>query len=548
MKRLAFLDGIRGWGAFIVVLYHVFASVQPVDLEFRDFSRFFFLNGGLAIDMFFLVSGFSLSIGFAKNRDRMALLKLAYGRYLRLTIPVLFFSLMVFFTKEWGIIPSLNERPDSFKWLLNIPLTFNGTVLFSTIFIYLGSEVGAWNPPLWTIYVEMLGSLLVFAICFFFGNYRLRLCFCLVALVASMNCPHANGQYYACFLAGIVFADLYTQGLIPRRLGFPMLLIGIVGTTLRDIPLLYVSVALFYGIISCAPVRNFFECPVSKFLGRVSFTLYLIHIPVMFMFACRLFLHVDRAAPYAKLTVFLIDVATIAMAIAMARIFVGVDEFAVRCSRKFSQLILDLHTKQTQEKLFNYLVRGLTLKNFVAFVVICTVTIFPRVYHTLQSENERKALFLEKTTNITFDILTPPAVSEEWFKLGGFWSPECDSRSGKQFVWAEGPRGMVIFISARDQRVSLTFSLSNPIAGQTISVLANGDAVKTYENMPAVPFLEVSAKETIEFDARKGLNEITFTSSMWNKSGAILNEQETRQLAFALTDFHLRSTLPLVLP
>jgi peptidoglycan/LPS O-acetylase OafA/YrhL len=37
-KRLHFLDGLRGWGALVVVFYHVFVFHFPVSEPIRDFT------------------------------------------------------------------------------------------------------------------------------------------------------------------------------------------------------------------------------------------------------------------------------------------------------------------------------------------------------------------------------------------------------------------------------------------------------------------------------------------------------------------------------
>ena len=87
--RLRFLDGLRGWGALTVVAYHTFIEVFPISTPVRDLLwKAFFFNGLFAVAIFFVVSGMSLSIGYLSSGDKTNLMRLGFGRYFRLTIPI----------------------------------------------------------------------------------------------------------------------------------------------------------------------------------------------------------------------------------------------------------------------------------------------------------------------------------------------------------------------------------------------------------------------------------------------------------------------------
>src|SRR6202022_3314040 len=62
VRRLRFLDGLRGWGAVVVLLFHVFSEGLPIDATIGDRLKYFIpFNGMMAVFVFFVVSGFSLS-------------------------------------------------------------------------------------------------------------------------------------------------------------------------------------------------------------------------------------------------------------------------------------------------------------------------------------------------------------------------------------------------------------------------------------------------------------------------------------------------------
>lgn len=64
-QRTYFLGGLRSWGSVIVLLYHTFVEIFPPTPEIgRVLLHLFPFNGGLAVFIFFIVSGYALSLGY----------------------------------------------------------------------------------------------------------------------------------------------------------------------------------------------------------------------------------------------------------------------------------------------------------------------------------------------------------------------------------------------------------------------------------------------------------------------------------------------------
>lgn len=80
-RRLDFLDGLRGWAALVVVFYHVTALVFPPIALMPHLIPFLPWNGVLAVTLFFLISGFALTIPYLQRSDRRVLVALAAGRF-----------------------------------------------------------------------------------------------------------------------------------------------------------------------------------------------------------------------------------------------------------------------------------------------------------------------------------------------------------------------------------------------------------------------------------------------------------------------------------
>lgn len=106
-SRINALDGLRGWAAVTVVVYHVvwetFGSVLPV-IHNPLFAVF--MNRSLAVALFFILSGEALSVAYFQSRDEKLVVGSVLKRYSRLTIPVVASSLVVFAIISFHFISS----------------------------------------------------------------------------------------------------------------------------------------------------------------------------------------------------------------------------------------------------------------------------------------------------------------------------------------------------------------------------------------------------------------------------------------------------------
>src|SRR5262249_62075265 len=82
--RFGFLDGLRGWAAVVVLFHHIFVDGLPANSFMADrlfWAKIFFMNGTSAVCLFFVISGFSLSIGYLQSGDERGLARMAAGRF-----------------------------------------------------------------------------------------------------------------------------------------------------------------------------------------------------------------------------------------------------------------------------------------------------------------------------------------------------------------------------------------------------------------------------------------------------------------------------------
>jgi len=91
IKRLDYIEGIRGWAALVVLVFHftreTFGASFPA---YHSIWLHFLLDGPLAVYVFFILSGDALSTTFLKTQDCSFLARMVVsvisdwrGQYLR---------------------------------------------------------------------------------------------------------------------------------------------------------------------------------------------------------------------------------------------------------------------------------------------------------------------------------------------------------------------------------------------------------------------------------------------------------------------------------
>jgi peptidoglycan/LPS O-acetylase OafA/YrhL len=254
-------------------------------------------DGNLAVYIFFVVSGFALSIQFIKNHDRVYLLQATIRRYFRLMPPIFFSSLFSYFLLYYGQYKNQQlSRLLHSRWLgfffdfSPSLLDFFRFSLFDVFFSY--NEALSYNGVLWTMSYEYYGSILIFATLAIFGRHKVRIVAYFVLSIFFFKTP------YLAFIIGMFLAEIYqkqiwfsffqkntTYALIPFVIGLAANLFSmkIVRTShiLTGISAIFVFSTMVPGLI-----RSFMETSFSRFLGKLSFPIYLIHLPIILSFSC----------------------------------------------------------------------------------------------------------------------------------------------------------------------------------------------------------------------------------------------------------------------
>lgn len=353
--RIEYIDGIRGLASLSVVTFHFFwESLGGYIPELRSHYTALFLNGIVAVMIFFILSGDSLSISFFKNRDIKKLPPILLKRYFRLGFVILLTTLIVYlamrlgftYNKQAGAILNSSEWLGSF---LNFTPSINTAFSFSLSNVYI-RQGDNYNPFFWTMSVELIGSyfLLLYLFCYNYIKKQNFICFAIYIFLAVI------GSYISLFFAGILLC-------IHRQNGFLKKIeqkIGVLLNSLILVILFIISSMVFikyyvqghkelgdlYFIICTTmlllvytnkKLRNLLSMRPFNFLGKISYPLYAIHFVVL----TTIFSSVISTYPLSKPQMMMLAIFCIALSILLA-ILVEMLEFIYL--KRLSVLVMQL--------------------------------------------------------------------------------------------------------------------------------------------------------------------------------------------------------------
>lgn len=285
------LNTLRGLAALIVLVSHYSKHTNWLSTNLGAGA------GQLGVMIFFMLSGFLMSYlyirkGFNTTNVRNYAVARA-ARVLPLFIVVVTLSYLSQGTSVAGIMYDIH----GVNGLLSHLLLLKGVSVLWTI----GPEVQfyALFIVIWGLSSRYLGLLLVFA-----G-------FVMVALF-FLRFPNFNGELWGLsisftlfrclpyFVTGIILGHLYNNLTIPKYLRtgwfalsllfipllYPRIFFAVTGTAhgqWTDFGVLLVLTAIFFCVVFLVPNKNILlENKLGDFLGKISYFLYLLHMPILF--------------------------------------------------------------------------------------------------------------------------------------------------------------------------------------------------------------------------------------------------------------------------
>jgi len=319
-KKLVYLDGLKGLGCVMVFLTHfVFAfyygmyHFEPaschlpgnLDIAIGKSPLNVFFNGNTAVRLFLVLSGYLLCRGFFLTGDRNRLKQSALKRYFRLMPAVLAVNVVIFFCMKLGLYQNgpaavLAGSEEWFAGFNSFAPSFWGMLKESLFGCFLFGT-NDYNGVLWTLQMLFLGAYLDYGLAALIGRWKYR--YLVYGVVAVLL---VRTDFLSIFLGYVLCDFMHTGWKIQRLLCksralnwiflvtglyfmcYPSAGFGYEGTIWGILPFVFVNyyhilgVLLFvFAVLNLEPLQRFFSLGLFQYLGRISYSLYLIHFLVI---------------------------------------------------------------------------------------------------------------------------------------------------------------------------------------------------------------------------------------------------------------------------
>jgi peptidoglycan/LPS O-acetylase OafA/YrhL len=319
-RRYEILDGLRGVAAMIVVAYHLFET-------YSKGPQFQALNHGyLAVDFFFVLSGFVIGYAYDDRWDRMSMKDFFKRRIVRLHPMVIMGTIIgavFFYFQDCSAFPLISQTP-WWMMLLMMLLAFTMIPALPSMDIRGWYETNSLNGPTWSLMWEYLANILyavfirhlsktmlaLFVAFFAFLTLNLTLNWDVFGVLTNRTAESFTviggwsvtpdqlfigiSRLLYPFFAGLLLSRLHK--LIKIKAGFwwcsffiALLLvmprIGGDNAWMNGLYEAFCIILMFPLIVSMGAGSNVSgkSVAVCKFFGQISYPLYITHYPLIYM-------------------------------------------------------------------------------------------------------------------------------------------------------------------------------------------------------------------------------------------------------------------------
>ena len=182
--RYEILDGLRGVAAMLVVAYHLFeihyhgGPDQPIN------------HGYLAVDFFFVLSGFVIGYAYDDRWDRMSTWAFFKRRLIRLHPMLIFgtlFGALMFYFGSCEAFPLINDTP---WWMVVLVMLWCFTMipLPHSLDIRGWAETNPLNGPAWSLQWEYIANILYALVIRRLSKVALAICVAVFAVMTVILC------------------------------------------------------------------------------------------------------------------------------------------------------------------------------------------------------------------------------------------------------------------------------------------------------------------------------------------------------------------------
>lgn len=306
------LDGLRGVAALIVVAFHVFETHQTSHLDQ------IINHGYLAVDFFFLLSGFVIAYAYDDRWEKMSLGDFFKRRLVRLQ-PMVIMGMIIgaacYYFQDSVIWPMIHETP-VWKLLLVMLIGFTLIPLPTSMDIRGWSEMHPLDGPGWSLFFEYLANIFYALFVRKFSKLLLTVFVIFSALFLlhlALTSPNGDiiggwalqadqlhigfARMLYPFFAGLLLFRVSKIVLIKNAFFISSLLLAVVlfmprigggemlwANGLYDSLVVIFVFPLIVFIGAGGKPENKFSYKLCKFFGDISYPIYITHYPLIYIY------------------------------------------------------------------------------------------------------------------------------------------------------------------------------------------------------------------------------------------------------------------------
>lgn len=304
------LDGLRGVAAIMVVLFHILELFSN-----GDHSKQIINHGYLAVDFFFILSGFVIAYSYDDRWPRMTLAGFFKRRLIRLH-PMIVIGMIwgaaLFYFQGSALFPLVDETPLA-QMLIVLLVGMSLVPLPSSMDIRGWAEMHPLNGPAWTLFLEYVANI-AYALFLRKLSTRSLVMLCLVAAGLTIQLSVTRGDLIGGwsfneeqlrigftrllfpFAAGLLLARVVKPRFFSRAFVVSSLLLA--GSLslpwigdhdvkwmngLYDALIVILLFPLIVVIGASGRVTGAGE-KLCNFLGDISYPIYITHYPIIYVF------------------------------------------------------------------------------------------------------------------------------------------------------------------------------------------------------------------------------------------------------------------------
>lgn len=309
------LDGLRGVAAIVVVAFHLFEIFAG-----GDHLKQIINHGYLAVDFFFVLSGFVIGYAYDDRWDKMSLKDFFKRRLIRLH-PMIVIGMTIgaigyYFSASPLLFPQISTTP-----LLTLILVM--LIGFTLLPVPPSLDIRGWgemhplNGPAWSLFFEYIANLLY---AFFIRKWSNTALTVLVIVTGAatihlaVTSPHGDlvggwsvepaqlriglTRLMYPFFAGLLLSRVAKPGRVKNAfLWCSLLITGVLAfprvggsdylwmNGLYDALAVIIVFPLVVYLGASGEVTGKFMSGLSRFLGDISYPIYITHYPLIYIFA-----------------------------------------------------------------------------------------------------------------------------------------------------------------------------------------------------------------------------------------------------------------------